>query len=103
MHVNWGFWGALLGVSTLSSVYNDKMNDKMRRGDELAKTLILCTGNGDVEEARRILSQYRFDGTLAGALNSATAAAIEAQRLKDGTISSAPHLQRFREWCRTLV
>lgn len=99
MHVNWGFWGALLGISTLSSI----SADRTQRGDELAKTLILCMGNGEDEEAKRILSQFRFGGTMNQALVSAYDAAVQAQQLKDGVISSAPHLQRFREWCRTLV
>ncbi len=99
MHINWGFWGALLGVSTLAHM----SEQRQRNGDELAKTLMLCMGRGEDDEARRILSGYRFGGTMNQALNSAYDAAMQMQQLQDGQISSAPHVLQFRDWCRTLV
>ena len=99
MHINWGFWGALLGVSTLAHV----SEQKQRNGDELAKTLIMLAGQGDDWEFFRVLSQYPFPGSPNQAWVSAYDAANQMQQLKDGRISSAPHVLRFRDWCRTLV
>lgn len=99
MHIQWGFWGALLGISTVASCIESKQEE----ADTLAKTLIVLVGNGEDDEFFRVLSQYRFPGSLRQAYVSAFDAATQCQQLKDGVISSAPHLQRFREWCRTLV
>jgi hypothetical protein len=99
VHVNWGFWGALLGVSTLASC----IENKYEQGDQLAKTLILLAGNGEDDEFYRVLGQYRFPGSMRQAYAAACAAAEQVQQLHDGQISSAPHMQRFRDWCRSLV
>jgi hypothetical protein len=101
MHVNWGFWGALLGVSTLAHV----AEQRQQNGDELAKELVMAAGYDDYD---------RFYAVLAGtgkllpwqihdSWASARQAAYELQLLKDGQIRRASHLQRFRDWCRTLV
>lgn len=99
MHVNWGFWGALLGVSTVGQIWADRQ----RKGDDLAKTLIMLAGTGDDREFWRVLGQYRFPGSMNQAWVSAFDAATQMQHLTEGKISSAPHVLRFRDWCRSLV
>lgn len=101
MHVNWGFWGALLGVATLGEV----LNERTSRGDELAKELIMAAGYGEYD---RFYSALNGTGRLLprqihDSWASARQAAHELQLLKDGQIRRASHLQRFRDWCRTLV
>jgi hypothetical protein len=101
MHVNWGFWGALLGVATLGEILNERAD----RGDELAKELIMAAGYGEYD---RFYNALHATGRLQprqihASWGSACQAAAELQGLKDGTLRSAPHLQRFRDWCRSLV
>jgi hypothetical protein len=78
---------------------------RQQKGDELAKQLILAAGNGDDGEFFRLLAP--FTGRYAGSANSAWVSAFDAatqmQQLHDGQISSAPHVLRFRDWCRSLV
>ncbi len=101
MHVNWGFWGFLLGASTVGQIWAGRQ----QKGDDLAKTLIVLAGNGDDDEFFRTLSPYigKFSGSTNSVWVSAYDAATQMQQLKDGVISSAPHVLRFRDWCRSLV
>jgi hypothetical protein len=99
MHWNLGAAATLLGIGLGGAL----VSDRYERGEQLAKRLILLAGNGEDAEFFDAISTYRFQGSYHQAYVSAYDAAMELQKLKDGEISSAPHLQRFREWCRTLV
>lgn len=101
MHVNWGFWGALLGVSTVGQMWAGRQ----QKGNELAKQLIMAAGNGDDELFKLILAPHipKMAGSVNQAWVSAYDAATQMQQLNDGVISSAPHVLRFRDWCRSLV
>lgn len=101
MHIDWSFWGFLLGASTVSHMWAGQQ----QKGDELAKRLILLAGTGDDRQFFDVLSPYigRFAGTVNSVWVSAVAAATQMQQLHDGQISSAPYVLRFRDWCRSIV
>jgi glycogen debranching enzyme len=99
MHINWGFWGAMLGVSTIGQMWSQRQEN----GDELAKELIMLAGNGADDEFFRALGRHNFRGSYNQAWVSAFDASTQMQQLHDGVISSAPHVLRFRDWCRSIV
>jgi hypothetical protein len=99
MHWNLGAAATLLSIGFGGAL----VSDRYERGEALAKRLILLIASGDDDGFYSEISKYRFEGSYNQAYVSAFDAAVQLQQLKDGTISSAPHLQRFREWCRTLV
>jgi hypothetical protein len=101
MHINWGFWGALLGVTVVGKI----MEERVERGEELAKELVLAAGYEDYDRFYAALASTGklLPWQIRGSWVSARQAAYELQMLKDGQIRRADHLQRFRDWCRTLV
>lgn len=103
MHINLGFWGAMIGISAAGSY----MEDRYARGDNLATQLILAAGNGDDRLFYGTLAPYipKLACSPNAVFVSAYDAATQTQAIKDGqmSIQQADHLQRFRDWCRGLV
>jgi hypothetical protein len=98
MHISYGFWGALLGIAT----YGARQESKYEAGQALATQLILAAGNDDLQRFYQVLSPYMGAlqaGADADVWSSARVCAQEMQAYKDGRLSAAPQVQRFREWC----
>jgi len=102
MHVNYGFWGALLGIATFGAYQEDRYS----RGKALASELLLAAGNDDLPRFYRALGPHMHKlryGADAETWTAAVECAQELQSWKDGQIGSAPSVQRFREWCVGLI